>query len=259
MALLCGFATANAQVKIGGKKINVEKAVKAGSDATKAMTLSDGEISKISKEYMIWMDTHNPLCPPESEYSQRLQKLVGDITETETGVKLNFGVYHVIDIFAFGSEDGSVRVCAGMMDEMTDEQVMVLIGHEIGHIVNKDAKETLKNAYLRSAAKNATAAVDESAGKTVGAEDFSSLAEELNKVQFSSKQENAADDYAMQFCIDNHIAPSAVPNTLNKMVELFKSGGDNAAKIRHLYSAHPDSDKRAVRMQQKADKYAAAN
>ena len=42
MALMCGISfTASAQFKIGGKKINVGKVVQAGTDAVKAITLSD--------------------------------------------------------------------------------------------------------------------------------------------------------------------------------------------------------------------------
>lgn len=76
-ALLCGmcFTTASAQFKIGGKKINVGKVVQAGSDAAKAITLSDADIAAMSKEYMQWMDTHNPLTAADSEYGKRLEKL----------------------------------------------------------------------------------------------------------------------------------------------------------------------------------------
>ena len=71
-ALLCGmcFTTASAQFKIGGKKINVGKVVQAGSDAAKAITLSDADIAAMSKEYMQWMDTHNPLTAADSEIRQ---------------------------------------------------------------------------------------------------------------------------------------------------------------------------------------------
>ena len=55
------YTTAYAQFKIGGKKINVTKVVQAGTDAVKAISLSDADIAAMSKEYMEWMDTHNPL------------------------------------------------------------------------------------------------------------------------------------------------------------------------------------------------------
>lgn len=155
-ALLCGmcFTTASAQFKIGGKKINVGKVVQAGSDAAKAITLSDSDIAAMSKEYMQWMDTHNPLTAADSEYGKRLEKLTGHIKEVD-GLKVNFGVYEVVDVNAFACGDGSVRICAGLMDIMTDDEVMAVVGHEIGHVIHTDSKDAMKSAYLRSAVKNA--------------------------------------------------------------------------------------------------------
>ena len=53
--------TASAQF---GKKINLGKALQAGKDVVSAVTLSDADIANMSKEYMAWMDTHNPLTKP---------------------------------------------------------------------------------------------------------------------------------------------------------------------------------------------------
>ena len=46
---------------------------------------------------------------------------------------------------------------------MTDDEVLAVIGHEIGHVVHQDTKHAMKNAYLRSAAKNMAGAVSETA------------------------------------------------------------------------------------------------
>lgn len=149
--------TASAQF---GKKINLGKALQAGKDVVSAVTLSDADIANMSKEYMTWMDTHNPLTKPDTEYGKRLEKLTGHIKEVD-GLKLNFGVYEVIDVNAFACGDGSVRICAGLMDVMTDEEVMAVVGHEIGHVVHTDSKDAMKNAYLRSAVKNAAGAAND--------------------------------------------------------------------------------------------------
>ena len=114
-AIVCGMTyttTAYAQFKIGGKKINVGKVVQAGTDAAKAITLSDADIVAMSKEYMQWMDTHNPLTKPDTEYGKRLEKLTGHIKEVD-GLKVNFGVYEVIDVNAFACGDGGVQLRAG--------------------------------------------------------------------------------------------------------------------------------------------------
>ena len=134
--------TASAQF---GKKFNVGKALQAGKDVVSAVTLSDADIANMSKEYMVWMDAHNPLTKPDTEYGKRLEKLTGHIKEMD-GLKLNFGVYEVVDVNAFACGDGSVRICAGLMDVMTDEEVMAVVGHEIGHVVHTDSKDAMKNA-----------------------------------------------------------------------------------------------------------------
>lgn len=128
--------TASAQF---GKKFNVGKAIQAGKDAVTAVTLSDADIAKMSKEYMVWMDAHNPLTAPDSEYGKRLAKLTANIKEVD-GLKVNFGVYEVVDVNAFACGDGSVRICAGLMDLMTDDEVMAVVGHEIGHVIHTDLK-----------------------------------------------------------------------------------------------------------------------
>lgn len=254
LLLICGMTTTvNAQFKIGGKKINVDKAIQAGTDVAKAVTLSDADITRICQEYMVWMDEHNPLTAPDSEYGKRLEKMVGHISQVE-GIKVNFGVYEVIDVNAFACGDGSIRICAGLMDVMTDDEVMAVIGHEIGHLVNTDVKDAMKNAYLRSAAKNAAGAVSETAAK-LGDSELGELAEAFAGAQFSQKQENQADDYAFKFSIENKIDPYAMANALNKLVEMFNSGGEKSSKIQQMFSTHPDSVNRAKRMTQKADKH----
>lgn len=254
VTLLFGLSlTTSAQFKIGGKKINVKKAVAAGTDAAKAITLSDADIAQISAEYMKWMDEHNPLTAADTEYGQRLAKLTGNIKEAD-GMKLNFGVYEVIDVNAFACGDGSVRICAGLMDVMTDDEVMAVIGHEIGHVVHTDVKDAMKNAYLRSALKNAAGAASDQVAKLTDSE-LGALAGALAGAQFSQKQETQADNYAFDFCIKNNIDPYAMSNALQKLVDMYEAGGDKASKIQQMFSTHPDSAKRATRMKEKADEY----
>lgn len=255
--LLACFLSANtfAQFKIGNKKIDTGKAVKAATDAAKAITLSDADIAQICREYMVWMDENNPIAAPDSEYAKRLEKMVGNITEVD-GMKVNFAVYEVVDVNAFASGDGSIRVFAGLMDVMTDDEIFAVIGHEIGHIVNTDVKDAMKNAYLRSAAVNAAGAVSETASK-LGDSEFAAIADALAGAQFSQKQENAADDYALGFCIKNNVDPYAMSKSLTRLVELFESDGEKSSKVKQMFSTHPDSEKRSKRMKEKADKYVA--
>ncbi|MCH5335530.1 MAG: M48 family metallopeptidase [Alistipes sp.] len=252
-ALLCGIPATHAQLKIGKRTINVTKAVQAASDVVTAVTLSDDDIARMSHESVEWMDAHNPI--DEGEYDARLKRLTAGITEVD-GLALNFKVYYVIDINAFACGDGSIRVFSSLMDIMDDDELMAIIGHEIGHVVHHDTKDAMKNAYLASAARNAAGA----AGGTVGRLSESQLGEVATAfmdARFSQKQEYEADDYGFSFSVKHGFSPYGMASSLNKLVEL--SNGEKASAIEKMFSSHPDSAKRAARMKEKADRYTAEN
>ncbi len=164
MVLVAGVSlNVSAQFKIGGKSINTKKLVNAASDAAKAVTLSDEDVAAMAREYIQWMDTHNEIAGPETAMGQRLANLTKDIKVE--GLDLNFKVYNVIDVNAFACGDGSVRVCGGLMKIMDDNEVLAVIGHEIGHVLHTDSKDAMKQAYLTSASKNAVGAANNTVAK----------------------------------------------------------------------------------------------
>ena len=255
LLLICGLNTAaSAQLKLGDKNIDISRLINAAGYAAKAIALSDADIVKMCQEHIEWMDAQNPLAKPDSEYAKRLEKLTGHIQEIE-GVKVNFGVYEVEEVNAFASGDGSIRVYAGLMDIMTDDEIMAVIGHEMGHVVHTDTKDAMKNAYLLSAAKSAAGVLNGSAMARLTDSQLGAIAQALATARFSQKQETEADDFAFEFCVKNDIDPYAMSNALNKLVEMYEAGGEKTSLIQQMFSTHPDSAKRAARMKEKADQY----
>lgn len=240
------------QIRIGNKKIDTNKLLNAASDVASAITLTDADIATMSREYMVWMDENNEVAGADTEKGARLARLTENIKIE--GMDLNFKVYNVVDVNAFACGDGSIRVYAGLMEVMDDAEIMAILGHEIGHVVNTDTKDAMKNAYLSSAARNALGSTSSTLQK-LSDSDLGALAQSLSSAQYSQKQENAADDYAFEFCVKNGIDPYAMSNSLNKLVELSSSGGEKASIVQQMFSTHPDSEKRAKRMKEKADKY----
>ncbi len=240
-----------AQIKIGNRSLDTKKVLGAASDVAKAVTLSDEDIARLSRESVAWMDKNNKVSEPESEYTQRLNRITEKFGEVE-GLKLNFKVYEVIDVNAFACGDGSIRVFSALMDLMDDDELAAIIGHEIGHVVHTDAKDAMKNAYLTSAALNAAGATGGTVAKLSDSE-AGKLVEAFTGAKFSQKQEYEADDYAFDFCVKNGFDPYAMSKALGKLVEL--SNGAKASTVQKMFSSHPDSEKRAQRMKEKADAY----
>ena len=101
-------------------------------------------------EYIVYSDKQNKVAPPSNQYAQRLARLTNGLNSID-GVPLNFKVYLTNDVNAFACADGSVRVYSGLMDRMTDDEVLGVIGHEIGHVAHKDTKNAFKQALINSA------------------------------------------------------------------------------------------------------------
>ena len=248
-------AESSAQLKLGGRKLNAGKLLNAGKDVAKAVTLRDADIARLSRESVEWMDANNPVADDSTSYGARLKRLTEGITDAE-GLPLNFKVYLVTDVNAFACGDGSIRVFAALMDLMDDDELMSIIGHEIGHVVHADTKHAMKNAYLASAARNAAGAAEGSTLAKLSDSQLGEVVTAFTDAQFSQKQEYAADEYGFQFAVKNGFSPYGMSNSLNKLVELSK--GAKASTVQKMFSSHPDSEKRAARMKEQADAYTAA-
>lgn len=234
------------------QKINLGKAASAVSKGAQALAFSNEDAKKLSKESVEWMDKHNPITDSKSPYTKRLNRLFGK-HKSEDGLELNYKVYHVIDINAFACADGSVRVFSSLMDLMTDDELLAIIGHEIGHVKNEDTKDAIKSAYMRAAAQDAAGAAS-GAVRALSDTELGEMANAMLEAKHSKKQESQADEYAYNF-MKKHgydVVAVAVYTAFKKMALL--SGGDTQSKFQKMMSSHPDSEKRAEAAKKRAIK-----
>lgn len=248
--------TANAQFG----KIKVDKAVNAAVKGAKSFTITDAEVIEYTNEYMNWMDTHNPLCKVTDQdagkraVAERLAGITANVPQ-ELIKELNLDIqpYYVIDVNAFACANGDIRVFAALMDLMTDDQILAIIGHEIGHVVNKDSKDAFVAALRMSALKETAGAVG---GNTVTAltdSQLGDLAESLGNAQFSQKQESAADDYGYEFMKKCGKDPASMASALGVLLQLQEEAGNaQNSKFDKLFSSHPDLKKRIERLNKKS-------
>lgn len=212
-----------------------------------AASLTDEQIVQLCKESVAYMDSQNTI--ETGAYNTRLQKITKGFKVD--GLTLNFKVYKTAEVNAFACGDGSVRVYTGLMDVMTDDEIVAILGHEIGHVVNQDSKNAMKKAYMASAAQDligSAGVVGALTKATVG-----SIAESYFNAQYSQKREYAADDYGFEFAIKQGRSKYSMYSALNKLADL--SSGSSVSSLAQKFSDHPDSVSRAARQKEKADKY----
>jgi len=232
-------------------QLNLGRGVKAVGQVVKAVKLSDADMAQYVKEYIDWMDKNNPVTSADNPYTKRLDSITEGMTSVE-GIPLNFKVYNVVDVNAFACPDGSIRVFSSLMDIMSDDELLGVIGHEIGHIAKKHSKSSMKQALLTSALKDAVAATGSKAAALTDSQ-LGSLSEALASAKYSRKHENEADDYGYEFLMSHGKNPRAMALAFKKLQQMEKEAGSTgSSKINQLFSTHPELEKRIERMEKRA-------
>lgn len=215
--------------------------LQAGVKTVQAVTLSDSQIQQYVHEYVTYQDKENQVAPAGSKYATRLANLTQGLADVD-GVPLNFKVYITDQVNAFACADGSVRVYSGLMDVMNDDEVLGVIGHEVGHVAHKDTKNAFKNALLTSALRDGIS----SYGGTVATltdSQLGDLGETLVSAKYSQKQESNADDYGYDFLKRSGKNPWALAMAFQKLGSLEQSSPATNG-LAQLFSSHPSTSKR---------------
>ncbi|MDQ6529708.1 M48 family metalloprotease [Flavobacterium sp. LHD-85] len=240
---ILSFTKTNAQILS-------DKTMGALGKGVSGFTFSDADAAALAKQSIAELDANNPVADSKNGYSIRLERLFGKHTASE-GVALNYKVYLVKDINAFACADGSVRVFAGLMDIMDDNQLLAVIGHEIGHVVNHDTRDAIKAAYKKEALLDAASS---QSGKveTLTQSQLGQIGSAMIDSKHSRKQESEADNFSYDFMKRNGYDVNAVESAFRILQNL--SEGAEASFMTKMMSSHPDSGKRADAAQKRATK-----
>lgn len=231
-------------------QFNIKKAVGSVAKGVQAATLTDAQMAEYVKESVEWMDKNNPVLPEDNDYTKRLRRLTDGITEAD-GIPLNFKVYDVIDINAFACPDGSVRVFSSLMDIMSDDELLGIIGHEIGHVMKHHSKNAFRTQLLTGALKDAVASTGGKAAALTESQ-LGTLGESLINSKYSQKQEKEADDCGYDFLVANGRNPFGMAQAFEKFLEL--ENGASQSYVQKMFSSHPDTQSRIKHITERATK-----
>ncbi len=233
----------NAQINLG------DRALGALSNGIKGFTFSDEDAANIAREAIVKMDKENPVADAKDPYAIRLNKVFGRHA-SEGGLVLNFKVYKVKDVNAFACADGSVRVFSGLMDIMDDNELLAVIGHEIGHVANHDSRDGMKVAYKKAALIDA---VSSQSGKVAVLTDsqLGQMGSAMLDSRHTRSQETDADTYSYDFMKKYGYDVNAVESSFNILANM--SSGAEADFLSRMMASHPDSRDRAAAAKSRAE------
>lgn len=229
------FLHSNAQINLG------QRALGALQKGVAGFTFSDEQAAQLSKEAVVKMDAANVIAGSTSPYAIRLNKIFGKHATTN-GVILNYKVYLLKEVNAFATADGSVRVYSGLMDIMDDNELLVVIGHEIGHVVNSDSKDAIKTAYQKEALIEGLASQSTKVAALTDGQ-LGKIGSAMLDSKHSRKQETEADTFAYDFMKNNGYDVNAVESAFNILAKM--SAGTQSDFLSRMMSSHPDPKTRA--------------
>jgi putative metalloprotease len=237
-----GFSKSNGQIKLDDKMMGAMQKGLAG------FTFSDAEAAKLSKAAVDKMDAEHVIAGPADSYAIRLNKVFGKYTNAY-GLALNYKVYKLKEVNAFATADGSVRVFSGLMDIMDDNELLVVIGHEIGHVVNHDSRDAMKAAYQKEALMEGAASQSKTVA-TVTDSQLGKIGSAMIDSKHSRKQESEADLFSYDFMKKNGYDVNAVESAFSILAK--QSEGAQSDFLTRMMSSHPDSKERAENAKKKA-------
>ena len=244
LAVLFGISTAQAQINFG------EKALGAVQKGYTGFTFSDADAAALSKPAVDKMDAENKVAGPTDPYAIRLARVFGKYTKGEF-YTLNYKVYLTKDINAFATADGSVRVFSGLMDVMDDNELIAVIGHEIGHVHNHDSRDAMKALYQKEALIDAASSQSVKISAITDSQ-LAKIGSAMIDSKYSRKQESEADLFAYDFMKKNGYDVNAEESAFRILAKM--SEGAQSSFIDQMMSSHPDSQQRADDAKARAEK-----
>ncbi len=243
---VCGIS--NAQINVNDI-LNNERALGAVQKGMAAFMFSDADAANLSKPAVDKMDAENKVAGASDPYTIRLNKIFGK-HKSEAGLDLNYKVYLIKEVNAFATADGSVRVFSGLMDIMDDNQLLAVIGHEIGHVANHDSRDAMKAAYQKEALIDAAASQSTKVAAVTDSQ-IGKIANAILDSKHSRKQETDADVYAYEFLKRNNYNVNAEEAAFNMLASMNE--GKEASFIDRMISSHPDPKDRAANAKSRAE------
>lgn len=216
-------------------EFNLGSAIATGVSLFQAATLEDSDIQQAASLSAARLDQQHRLASADSPYTKRLTRLTRNLREVD-GLQLNYRVYLSPKINAFAMADGTIRVHSGLMDAMPDDQLLAVIGHEIGHVRLQHSFQQMRQQLLTNAVFQAA----HSAGGDIAVLSQSELGELAYRAigaQFSRGDELAADAYAQQLLKQLGEDPAAMMRAITTLQAKYGNGGG-------FLSTHPSNPKR---------------
>ena len=231
------------------KNMNTERVMQGGAKVVQSLGITNAQMKSYVTESVAQLDAEATVLPASNAYSKRLANLTKNLTHVDD-TPLNFKVYKQDEVNAFACADGSVRVYTGIMDLMNDQELLGVLGHEIGHVAMEHTLNAYKYALYTSAAFDVIASTGNVAAALTDSV-LGQLGQSMITARYSPKQETEADDFGYAFLKAAGINPWCMASAFEKLQSTSEGGAAAQSSVMEMFSSHPNTASRIERVAQK--------
>jgi metalloprotease len=131
---------------------------------------------------------------------------------------------------------------SGLMDIMDDNELIAVIGHEIGHVNNHDSRDAMKAIYQKEALLDGASSQSVKITAITDSQ-LAKIGSSMIDSRYSRKQESEADLFAYDFMKKNGYDVNAEESAFRILAKM--SEGTQSSYLDQMMSSHPDSKQRA--------------
>ncbi len=187
---------------------------------------------------------------PDSKLQLYVDKVGGKlVNSTEAGKSPYKFEFHLLadanTVNAFALPGGQIFITYALLKRLkTEDQLAGVLGHEIGHVINRHSAEHIAKQELTEGLIRATDIASGEPGM------ISRFVGNMVNMKYGREDELESDDYGVKYMIEAGYKPEAMIDVMKILKEA--SGGGNQPEF---MSTHPSSDNRIEKLKEVIAKY----
>ena len=196
------------------------------------------------------MPTSDPRAAFVSEVGTHIVQS-SDAGKPESPYAQNFAFHLLRDdqtINAFALPGGQVFITLGLYDKLQNEaQLAGVLGHEIGHVINRHASEHMAKGQLGGMLATAVGVgASDDRGRGYGAAVAAQVANQMIQLKFSRGDESESDAYGLRYMTQAGYDPREMLGVMQILRDASKGG-----RTPEILATHPLPDTRLHEIEQK--------
>ena len=179
---------------------------------------------------------------PQAQMVQRIGEKVWQASDARCS-PYSFDFHLLKDpntINAFALPGGQIFITRGLLDKLENEaQLAGVLGHEIGHVINRHAAEHMAKGQLgQTIAVAVGVAGSDERGRGMSTALLAQAVNQMVQLRYGRKDELEADDYGLRYMIQAGYDPSAMLGVMKVLAQASKGRGGPQFLATH---PHPDA------------------